>query len=334
MRDVLLLGTVDTAMLTAVTGPVWGVAVVGVTGAAAGLIIGGLVVHRPARWAFWVLVAGGLAVHGIAAVALTSEAAKGSRDPLGAWPAIAVAAYPALFVGVGGITSRRASTWSTDVVRIALAVTVGTLTVLVAVTLPYMLRSELPLDEDYLVGALALGDGVLAMMAARRVVGLPRRNWSWWLLTAGFVAWGNAHAEVGTRLRDDALVHGPAVVLLMLGPILIGLAGLLPSMGDVPDPRVGERGDEAAGWARWLVLPPLLLVIVRTAELDAARLWVTGPAAVVMALAVSRTASLAARPDIPSLAEPNGHGSVRCSMRASGSASTVQEGERRRSGPF
>jgi len=301
----LITGAVLVAVVvaTVVALPGWGyggVAVVAMALATA-MIVVGIVIHRPRRAVPWSLLAIGCLVHTSATAVLAIRTQGGTTDGPGLPQAIAVLAYPLLFVGVAGLTTRRESAWSVAPPTAIASAAVGTAVTALAFTLPYLLRDELPLAESDWVGVLALGDFVIALMAVRCIFGAPHRNWSRWLLVAGFVAWGNAHAEVEARIHDGAYDGGSRIGLtLVVGPLLVGLAGLLPSMADVPAPRPhGERQAEATNWA-WLVsLPPALIVVVHAAEVNASRLWIILPLALVATWAVGRMAALIGRLDDP-----------------------------------
>lgn len=282
-----------------------GALAVAATGLGAATVVAGLVLHRPARSVCWSLLAVGCGVQAVATAVLVADPARAAE---GAGLAAAVLAYPALFVGVAGITSRRPSGWWVTPSTAIATTLVGTGAVALTFTLPYLRTGELPFAAADWPGAPALGDIALAMIVARRVVGAARRNWSWWLLVAGFVAWGNAHAEVGARLNDGVFDHrsmwGLAVAA---GPLLVGAAAILPSMVAPPDARPDEaRHAVMAGWAWLLTLPPALIVVATVAEIDPTRLWLVGPLVVVLAVAVRRTAGLVVGLDEPPppLAEP------------------------------
>lgn len=304
-RPTLIVGVLVGAVVLAAPAVLLGVGIGGfvvvASAVAAMLVVVGVVLHRPRRAVAWALVAVGCAVHAVATSVLVVETGRTGTNGVGLPQAVAVLAYPALFVGILGITTRRPSSWSATSSTAIAAAVVGTATIGLAVTLPEIVRGELPLAGSDWAGVLALGDIVLAMLVVRRVVGASPRNWSWWLLVAGFVGWGNAHAEVGTRIADGTFDSGSAVALtLVAGPLLVGVAALVPSMATVPGPGArAERGGELASSAWFLVVAPIMLVVVRVAELDAARLWVIVPLAVLVAIAVGRTASLVGSLDDP-----------------------------------
>jgi hypothetical protein len=303
----LIVGALAVGLLAAVVaarpGGGYGGAAIVAPALAATAIVAGIVLHRPRRAVSWALVAVGCAVQVVATAALVAQAQEGPPDRTGLWQAIAVLAYPAFAVGVAGVTTRRESGWFGTPTTAIGATVVGTGVLSLAFLLPEVARDELPFAESDWVGLLALADVMVAVIAVRRAVGSPRRNWTPWLLTAGFIAWGNAHAEIGVRLFDDTYDKGSAVLLLLaVGPLLVGLAALLPSMYQVPEPRPGAEGPAGtAGWARWLVISAAL--VVHGAEVDLARLWIIVPALVVVTVAVGWTASLVAQlgdPERPS----------------------------------
>ena len=259
-------------------------------------IVLGVVVQRPERVISWSLLAVGSGLHLAATVALVVRASDRPPDTPGLSDAIASLAYPALFVGIAGITTRRRNSWCTDGPTAACAVFVLTAVVALAVTLPQVDDGGWPVTESQWAGVLATCDLLLAAMVARRVVGSAQRSWSSWLLLAGFVIWGNGHAEVGVRLFDQSYTNRSVVVLALgLGPILVGLGALVPSMADVPPARHrGERGEALVSTLRWAAVPAVVLALSYATRIDPARLWVLAPSLVVIVSVAGWTARRAA----------------------------------------
>lgn len=253
------------------------------------LIVVGMRVRRPRRSVSWGLVAVGAAIHAVSTVALVVGIGSGHGPGLS--QAIGVLAYPSLAVGVVGLTtSWHGGWWTTGTTSVGTAV-LGTAVVLLAVTLPSLVRDDISLSASEWAGMFAVGDVLLAGLVARRVVGASRRNWSMWLLLAGFVVWGNAHVEVGGRIDRIGGGDGAALVLtLAVGPMLIGVGALLASMAEAPVDDQSEPG-HAVVVAAWLVLlPSMLLVSVGVAASHPVRLWVIVPLLAVIAVSLARTA--------------------------------------------
>lgn len=268
--------------------------VVGAPAVAAASITFGVGRYRPQRSVSWLLLAGGCAVHAIATGILAAEA---DHDPSGRpWlgHAFAILAYPALFTGVLGITTRHPGTWSTQRSTAIGATALATTLIGLALTLRYVTHGEFPLAEDW-PGPLVLADAVLAAVALRRVVHAHRRNWTWWLLAAGFVTWGNGHGEIGNDLSVHSDGSGSiAILLLVAGPLLVGASGLSSGMAVIPSP---SDAPSTRRWAMWLTLPLIALAALHVAETSAPRLWLIVPALTCITAAVARTASLVASLD-------------------------------------
>jgi two-component system cell cycle response regulator len=255
------------------------------------LIVVGVLLHRPRRVVPWVLLAVGCGVQATATAILLTRADDGGPVGPGLSEAISVLAYPALFAAVLGITARDASGWWVTGRTAIGSVLVGAGVLALAITFPYVFRNDLPLAEPDWAGVLGLCDVVLALVAARRVIGARPRNWSWWLIVAGFVLWGNAHAEVGAKIHEGVFDTGSALVLLLgAGPLLVGSAALVPTMVDVPRPAGADRDGRIVEWAWLVVVPSAVLAIVGTAQIERARLWLVIPLVAVLAISAVRTA--------------------------------------------
>lgn len=287
------------AATVTVTWSSWGLGAPAVFAGAFGvaMIVLGVVAHRPERAISWLLLAVGCGTHLVATVVFVVQASARPPDAPALSDAIALFAYPAMFVGIAGITTRRRSGWCTDGPTAVLAVSVLTAVLALAVALSYADSGELPFgDSDDWVGVLASCDLVLAVMVARRVIGSAQRGWSSALLLTGLVIWGNGHAEVGARLFDHSYTNRSVVVLALgLGPLLVGVGALVPSMADVPAARRGgDPGEALASVLRWAAVPSVVLAVVYAAELDPVRLWVLVPSLIVIVGVASWTTRRAA----------------------------------------
>ncbi len=261
-------------------------------------ILAGILVFRPRRWFSWALVGVGCAIHAWSVAALMIENRGGAPDQPGSAQAIAMLAYPAMFCGVVGITSRNPDGWAGRLGTAVLAACIGTTVSFVAFRAPLLVGEQLPFSDGDWVGILALADLTLAALALRAVRHEGRPMWSNWLLLAGFVTWGIAHGEVGGQLYDHTFSSGSAAAgLLLIGPILIGLAALVPEMADEPatDPAGSENPTLPSG-ARLasIGVPSAVLLVIHTGRTgqDPARTLVALLAIGIVAIALRRLRQL------------------------------------------
>ena len=196
-------------------------------------VLATLWIHRPVRPVPWFLLAFGLGTLSAASVVQGGEwfDATGLQFP-GGGQAVAVLAYPSLFVAAFGIASGRRH--SRDLLAgsepIIYAVVATAMTWL-AVTGPYYEDGTMPLDRSAWIWLLPLMDGLLALVALRGMtVEGPHRHMCQ-LMALGFVVLGVAHVLSGWSAYDGELRPGSAsATTLMIGPLLIGLAATLPSI--------------------------------------------------------------------------------------------------------
>lgn len=229
-------------------------------------------VHRPPRAAAWAWIGVGCAIHAAWAVALAVDPPQSAA---GYHQAIAVLAYPALLAGVLGVTARRSPRRPPDARSDAAVVLAATGVVAAVVVGPLLAAGDLPFTETDWVGIAPLVDMVLAVAMLRRVVHADHRNWTWWLLGAGFVAWGNGHAELGAALEVGAGVDTLGALAVSVGAVLLAVGALLSSMVAEPSVDVDVSSDL---W--WLALPPLGLAVAGALQSAPERLWLVVPAAI------------------------------------------------------
>ena len=207
----------------------------GAPGLAAAAIVVAIVAHRPVRPVPWFLFAVGLVVTTAASLVGAEELFSDGLIFPGATQAVGILAYPAFFAGIASITSDRRNA------RDLLAgsepiIYVIALTALVwlAVTGPYFEDGDLPLNPQAWIWVFSLLDGLLALMALRRVDGTGRESVVYRLIVLGFLVWAAAHVAVGWAGFDGSL--SPTSLLassVMLGPLVLGLVVTMPGMSAI-----------------------------------------------------------------------------------------------------
>ena len=207
-------------------------------------------VHRPVRPTPLLLVAAGCAALAGSVIARAGEwfGADGRVFP-GMDQAVAVLAYPALFVGVAGITSDRRHAREplagSESVIYAIAVTA---LVWLGVTGPYLDVGSLPVSDRAWIWVFPLLDGLLALVVLRRVSAGDEPRIVFRALLAGFVLWGLAHAwsawsaAGGTPSPSSITTAAP-----MIGPVVIAVAMSLPSVGAMV---VGNGSSVRVHWSQ------------------------------------------------------------------------------------
>ncbi|HSJ91544.1 MAG TPA: EAL domain-containing protein [Ilumatobacter sp.] len=215
---------------------------------AALVVVLAILVRRPVRPAPWLLIAAGFGVSAVAVVAQAFEwfGDEGLVFP-GAGLAIGVLAYPALFVGIAGVTSDQRNARDllagSEPVIYSIALTA---LVWLGVTGPYFDDGSMPLTDRAWIWILPLLDGLLALLVARRVARMDEPKLVFELLLLGFVVWGAGHAAVGWTAHAGDLEPGSWLAAApMIGPLVIALAVATPRFAEL----VSATG--SAGRVHW-----------------------------------------------------------------------------------
>lgn len=240
--------------------------VVGVIVAAAVAVLVGITTHEPARRSSWLLVAAAIAVHGIAATARGFEVAglwaKGHGD------VITLLAYPPMLVGLWGVSARRLPPGFGDRRWVIATITVCAVLGMIVIQ-PTLAAGSLPLRASDRVGLFALLDGVAAAVVGRRLIATRPRNGALVLATAALVLWGDAHAVVGSQVYDGTFTTASvAAASLMIGPVVLGTAALLPDMAST-----GVSVGDSSRWQRRRLLElavASVIVVLVTATMTVA----------------------------------------------------------------
>ena len=195
-----------------------------------------VVMFRPVRPVPWLLYGVGIAVFGVATLVRADEwfGPDGPSFP-GGFEAVTVLAYPSLFVATIGITSGRRHARDllagSEPIIYAIAFTA---LIWLAVTGPYFDDHDIPLTSEAWIWVFPLLDGLLAMLALRRVDRREPGHHAFQVMTLGFLVLGAAHAGTAWTAFDGTLDLGtPIAASLMVGPLLLGLAASLPSLRSV-----------------------------------------------------------------------------------------------------
>lgn len=212
---------------------------------AAATVVFGVIAWRPVRPAPWLLVAIGFAISAVAVLAQAFEWYDGDGLVFpGAGLAVGVLAYPALFVGVVGVTSDRRHARDLLAGSEPVIYTIAlTALVWLAFTGPFLDGGSMPLAPRAWVWVLPLLDGLLAMLVARRVSRHDEPKLVFELMLLGFVVWGAGHAAVAWAAERGSLEPGSWIAAApMAGPIVLAMA--------VASPRFGELGSSAGSTGR------------------------------------------------------------------------------------
>ena len=215
--------------------------------AAAVAIVIGVLKYRPVRPMPWLMLALGMLGLAAATVAWSDAFFGGDLAYPGIGEAVGVLAYPAIFVGVVGITSRQRGARDLlggaepVIYTIALSALVW-----LAVMEPWFDRRELPVAGSQWIWLFVGLDVLLALLAYRRAGDWPAGRRVLLTLAGAFVAMAAAHALVGWQRDAGSIEPGSlASASLIVAPAIIGIAALIPSMASTP------RGAEQALKLRW-----------------------------------------------------------------------------------
>ncbi len=216
----------------------WLVAAAPAMGAAAVLVA--LAAHRPVRPVPWFLLAVGLGLNAIGAVVTAGEwfGDTGQIFP-GGGQAVGVLGYPALFVATVTITSGRRHARDLLAGSEPIIYTISiTALVWVAVTGPYVDDRSMPLSAEAWIWVLPMLDGLLALLALRRVDRSDPTHPVFETMVLGFLVWGVAHAATGWAAYEGRLEPStPLAASVVLGPLVLGLVATLPAVSLLTTPN-------------------------------------------------------------------------------------------------
>jgi diguanylate cyclase (GGDEF)-like protein/PAS domain S-box-containing protein len=236
--------------------------------AAAAAIVGVLLVRRPVRPVPWLVLAMGLITAAVAAGVWASRFADGDAAFPALSEAILTLAYPAIFVAVLGVTSadRAANDLLVGAESLIYAIATTSLAWL-AVMEPHLDGSGLPFDDSVWVWLFASFDVVLALVAVHAATRSRVGRAPMAALGAGFAVWAVGHLAVGRAQYDGDYDAGSIVAVLpVLGPLIIGVAVLLPdAMTGSPAVRresPGLRWSRLVGLTAAALVPLLALILM------------------------------------------------------------------------
>lgn len=242
-------------------------------------VLAGIATYEPERRSSWRFVALAVAIHALAAAVHGWELASG--DGVGRSEAIALLAYPPMLIGLWGVSARRLPEGFGDR-RWAIATTTVCALVWLLVVHPTLADGSLPLRAADRVGVHALLDGVAAAVVGRRLVASGDRNPSLLLATGALVLWGDAHGIVGSQVYDGTFVAASlAAGALLIGPVLLGMAALVPDMA-----RTAPTSGDARAWYRRGVRELVVVSVVTVAVTATVLVAVTGTASSLLAAAL------------------------------------------------
>ena len=279
---------------------------------AAGTIVVSVALLRPVRPVPWLLLAAGMVLLAIAHVVAADEFYDDAVVAPGAATALGVLAVPSLLVGTIGITSHRRHARDLlaglEPVMYTLALTALTW---VLVTGPYLDDRALAGDETLWILLMPVLGLVLTVVALRRMdIGEPGHG-VFRIMVLGFTLLGAAHGLVSWAIGEDRLeAGGPIAATVMVGPLLVGLVPILPSVGQLTE---GTGAPFRTHWMQFvglLLAATLPLAALITAVIDgdppASTVLVASVATVgVSALALSRMWGLVDQVKV--LTEQQGH---------------------------
>ncbi len=223
--------------------------------AAALAIVAGVVTYRPVRPMPWLMLALGMLGLASASVAWSEAFFAGNPGYPGIGEAVGALAYPAIFVGVIGITSSQRGArdllGGAEPVIYTIALTA---LVWLAVMEPWFDRRQLPIGGSQWTWLFVGLDVLLALLVYRRADLWMAGRRVLVLLAGGFAALAGAHALVGWQRDAGTMQPGSlAASSMIIAPAVIGVAALIPSMAGTPS------GAEEALKLRWSQLVGLAI---------------------------------------------------------------------------
>jgi PAS domain S-box-containing protein len=238
----LIAGTAAIAGYLVSTGWLSGVAYVSVGILAAAGLLGGIVIHRPKLAAPWLLLAVGQACFLLAdSVYFGSDGGASATFPSVA-DGFYLLGYPALAAGLGLLIRYPATGFRLAPLLDALAVGIALVLVLWVIAIENFIHDlSLPLVDRIVLLAYPVADVFLFAGAAFLVLATGGRGHARWLLMAAFALVLVADTLYSIALAEDAYVRGLADVLWLGSYMVLGLAALVPSMGDLTKPDRGAR---------------------------------------------------------------------------------------------
>ncbi|MGH9134684.1 MAG: diguanylate cyclase domain-containing protein, partial [Ilumatobacteraceae bacterium] len=199
-------------------------------------IVAGVVRQRPLRPMPWLMLALGMLGLAASTVFWTETFIDGDLTHPGLGEAVGALAYPALLVGMIGITSRQRATRDLLAGAETVIYTVAlTALVWLAVMEPWFDRRQLPGAGANWIWLFVVLDALLALIAYRRADLWSDGRAIQVLLVGAFVALAASHAVFGWQREAGTLEPGGlAAASLVIGPAIVALAALVPSMASTP----------------------------------------------------------------------------------------------------
>ena len=262
---------------------------VGAVAVSALVVLVGLAVVRPVRPVPWWMCSIGLATLAGATWVQSERMLDGTGVFPGDAEAVAVLAYPALTAALVGLTSSRRQ--SRDILKgsepIIYSIAVTAL-VWVAASGPQFEGEGFPLDAAAWIWVLPLLDGLLAMIAFRRI-GDPEQRFG--VLTLGFLLVGAGHLVSGWAAYEGALVPGAwQAAAILPGVALVGASGLMAPRIVVVDraPKVHWAQIFGLLFAALVPLGALLLMLATGLSSRSSSVVVSVATVLVIVLALAR----------------------------------------------